>query len=132
VTHRLSLPGTSYTFRTLDSASHFYGRPIPLLHTYDSPYHYDLAIVDVGGLLFLKNSDEPTFYVVNEGITLEHLVASVDQGWIPAQEVLLDISQEIREIWIYAMLDYERQETRRNRCLELYRRGGRVNGRFLK
>ncbi|KAK7679974.1 hypothetical protein QCA50_016920 [Cerrena zonata] len=119
-------------FRMLENAAHFYGRPIPLLHTCNSPYHYDLAIVDVGGLLFMRDVDDPLFYAVNEGITLEQLVASVDQGWIPAQEITLDVSQQIREIWSYAMMDHERKVTRRNRCLELYRRGGRVNGRFLK
>ncbi|KAK7676667.1 hypothetical protein QCA50_016922 [Cerrena zonata] len=124
--------GSSFAFRALERAGHFYGRPVPLLHTYNALCHYDLAIVDVGGLLFLKDSDEPVIYIVDEGITLEQLVASVHQGWFPAKEVPLDITEMYREILFYSMMLHERRDKGRNRCLELYRRGGRVNPRFLQ
>ncbi|KAK7683176.1 hypothetical protein QCA50_013849 [Cerrena zonata] len=118
-------------FRGLEQAAHFYGRPIPLLRTWSTPYHRELAIFDVGGLLFVINRDEMTFYAVRSGITLQQLIVSIDQGSIPATEVSLDASEDMWGFWFYETMVRERKEGR-NRCLELYRRGGRVNKRFLK
>ncbi|KAK7679977.1 hypothetical protein QCA50_016923 [Cerrena zonata] len=124
--------GSPDDFRSLERATHFYERPIPLLHTFYTPYHSEHVIVNVGGLLFLRNSDEPLVYAVNEGVSLEQLLAFAAQGQLPTREVTLEASQDIVGYWFYSLMCYEREKKGRNRCLELYQRGGRVNARFLK
>ncbi|KAK7676666.1 hypothetical protein QCA50_020348 [Cerrena zonata] len=87
--------GSPDDFRSLERATHFYERPIPLLHTFYTPYHSEHVIVNVGGLLFLRNSDEPLVYAVNEGVSLEQLLAFAAQGQLPTREVTLEASQDI-------------------------------------
>lgn len=118
--------------RDLEYAGHFYGRPVPLLHTFSKRHGYELMIIDVGGLLFVWNSDDPVLYVVDTGVSLNQLIACVENGRLPAKEVQLDASEAAWEFWFPVLLCYEQEGRGRNRCQELCERGGRINPGFLK
>ena len=117
-------------FQRLSDAAHFYGRPIPLLHK-SHPHRCEVAILNVGGLLFLMTSIDMCFFLVDTTLTLQQLTDRLDQGLFPAEELHLDSAQEILEYWFDGVARNERENSGRNRCLELFRRGGRVNSRFL-
>ena len=121
--------GSASFFQGLSDAAHFYGRPIPLLHKY-TPHECEVAILNVGGLLFLMTSIDMCFFLVDTTLTLQELTNRLDQGLFPAEELHLDGAQEILECWFDGVARNERKKGR-NRCLELYRRGGRVNTHFL-
>lgn len=118
--------------RDLEYAAHFYGRPIPLMRKWIPRRDYEVMIFNVGGLLVLFNSDEPFFYSVNPGITLRQLATSIEQGLFPVQQIKPDGSQAALNFWFGETSYFEREQKGRNRCLELYRRGGKVNAKFLK
>ena len=122
--------GSASFFQGLSDAAHFYGRPIPLLHK-SHPHRCEVAILNVGGILFLITAFDPSFFLVDTTLTLQELTNWLDQGLFPAEELHLDGAQEILECWFDGVAYYERKISGRNRCLELYRRGGRVNPRFL-
>ena len=122
--------GTPSFFQRLSDAAHFYGRPIPLLHK-SHPHRCEVAILNVGGSLFLITAFDPSFFLVDTTLTLQELTNRLDQGLFPAEELHLDSAQEILEYWFDGVARNEREHSGRNRCLELFRRGGRVNSRFL-
>lgn len=115
----------------LERGSHFYGTAIPLLHRKIEGYHHELAIFSVGGLLFVLNTDDPFFHVVTPQMTLDELVASIEAGHLPAEEMVPDTAPGIIAIWFHRMMRRERLKLKRNRCLELHQRGGRVHPKFL-
>ena len=102
---------------------------MPLLHK-SHPHRCEVAIINVGGLLFLLTAFDACFFLVNPTLTLQELTDCLDQGLFPAEELHLDGAQEILECWFDGVARNERKKGR-NRCLELYRRGGRVNTHFL-
>lgn len=80
----------------------------------------------------MLDSEHPVFFAVDTGVSLDHLIACVDHGQLPVGEVELDASEVIWEFWYSALRCYEREVYGRNRCLELFRRGGRIDGAFMK
>lgn len=123
--------GVTYYMWELERGSHFYGAAIPLLHRTFKGYHHELAIFSVGGLLFVLNTDNPFFHVVTPGVTVEELIASMEAGFFPAEEVVCDAAQGVTGLWFNRMMRWERRKLKRNRCVELHERGGRVHPKFL-
>ena len=116
----------------LEHAANFYGQPILLLHKWIPRHQYEVMIFNIGGLLFWLNSEEPVFYAVDPSWSLDQLVEAINAGNFPREEVEFDSPEACWEVWFYSARNYECEVQGRNRCLDLFRRGGRVNPRFLE
>ena len=69
--------------------------------------------------------------MVDFNMTVEAVAKAVDENRLPIYEVEREGSQRIRGGWLHGMRKNELAFYKRNRCLELHQRGGRVNESFL-
>ncbi|CAL1698387.1 unnamed protein product [Somion occarium] len=117
---------------SLENASHYYGRPIPLLRK-DCGWG-DIIIFDAGGLLFLWNSEKEGFDIVHPGVTLEELTWFIDSkqyGLYQTSHCDGDRTQDHRGSQFYTMWLWEIKYMGRNGWQELHERGGQVHPDLL-
>lgn len=110
----------------LENAAHFYGRPIPLLYR-PGQYQHDWVISAIGGLLFVFNVQySDVLMLARPGVTLEQLTNAIDSHGPNLIRIDYERSQDILGLRFHLSRGEEMRRHKRNRCVELHVRGGRV------
>lgn len=117
----------------VEHASHYYGRPIPLLRSSMD----DSIILNIGGLLFLwfRELQLDGLLLVDPDVPLlqvAHIVAHGDYRSIIVGHVEKVRGQTMRSSAIHLSWAVESLKLGRNRWRELAERGGRVDAELLE